>query len=62
VVDLVESEPLRCRAGPLQRVVDGATLHVLHGDSHFANVHVPEKVTPPLADALGISADLVPKR
>jgi hypothetical protein len=35
---------------------------VLHGDGHFANVQVPEKVTPLLTDALGIPADLVPER
>lgn len=41
--------------------IPGATLHVLSGEGHFANVQVPEKVNPLLADALGIAADLVPR-
>ena len=35
-----------------------ATLHVLPGEGHFANVQVPEKVNPLLASALGIPAAL----
>jgi len=39
-----------------------ATLHVLPGEGHFANVQVPEKVNPLLADGLGIPAGFVPQR
>jgi pimeloyl-ACP methyl ester carboxylesterase len=39
-----------------------ATLHVLSGEGHFANVQVPEKLNPLLADGLGIPQELVPKR
>jgi pimeloyl-ACP methyl ester carboxylesterase len=39
-----------------------ATLHVLPGEGHFANVQVPGKVNPLLADGLGIAAGLVPER
>ena len=42
--------------------IPNATLHVLKGEGHFANVQVPEKVNPLLADGFGIPADLVPKR
>jgi len=42
--------------------ISGATLHVIKGEGHFANVQVPEKFNPLLADALGIPEDLVPKR
>jgi pimeloyl-ACP methyl ester carboxylesterase len=38
-----------------------ATLHIIPGEGHFANVQVPEKVNPLLASALGISGQLVPK-
>ena len=44
------------------RAWGGATLHILPGEGHFANVQVPEKVNPLLASGLGIPADLVPKR
>jgi len=42
--------------------IPGSTLHVLQGEGHFANVQVPEKVNPLLADGFGIPQDLVPKR
>lgn len=42
--------------------ISGATLHVIKGEGHFANVQVPEKFNPFFADALGIPQDLVPKR
>jgi len=42
--------------------IPGATLYILAGEGHFANVQVPEKVNPLLADALGIPEELVPKR
>ena len=41
--------------------IRNATLHVLPGEGHFANVQVPEKVNPLLANGLGIPEDLVPK-
>ena len=42
--------------------IHGATLNVLPGEGHFANVQVPGKFDPILADALGIPQDLVRKR
>ncbi len=42
--------------------IPGSTLHVLPGEGHFANVQVPEKVNPILANGLGIPEELVPKR
>ena len=42
--------------------IPNATLHVLMGEGHFANVQVPEKVNPLLADGFGIPEELVPKR
>ncbi len=42
--------------------IPDSTLHVLKGEGHFANVQVPEKVNPILADGFGIPEDLVPKR
>ena len=36
--------------------------HVLAGEGHFANVQVPEKVDPLLANAREIPKDLVPHR
>ena len=50
------------RADELARGIPGATLHVLAGEGHFANVQVPEKFNPLLASALGIPKDLVPQR
>jgi 3-oxoadipate enol-lactonase / 4-carboxymuconolactone decarboxylase len=50
------------RAHEMAAGIPGATLHVLPGEGHFANVQVPEKVNPLLASALGIPADLVPER
>jgi len=46
----------------LAKGIPGATLRVIKGEGHFANVQVPEKFNPFLADALGIPQDLVPKR
>jgi pimeloyl-ACP methyl ester carboxylesterase len=42
--------------------IPNSTLHVLQGEGHFANVQVPEKVNPLLADGFGIPQDLVPKQ
>jgi len=42
--------------------IPDSTLHVLEGEGHFANVQVPEKVNPLLADGFGIPAELVPRR
>jgi len=42
--------------------ISEATLHIIQGEGHFANVQVPEKVNPLLADALGIPGELVPRR
>ncbi len=50
------------RAHEIAEGIRNATLHVLPGEGHFANVQVPEKVSPLLAEGLGIPADLVPKR
>jgi len=50
------------RAHEMAEGIRNATLHVLPGEGHFANVQVPEKVDPLLADGLGIPQDLVPKR
>jgi len=43
-------------------LIPNSTLHVLQGEGHFANVQVPEKVNPLLADGFGIPQDLVPKQ
>jgi 3-oxoadipate enol-lactonase/4-carboxymuconolactone decarboxylase len=50
------------RAHEMAAGIRDATLHVLPGEGHFANVQVPEKVNPLLASALAIPAELVPKR
>ena len=50
------------RAHEMAEGIRDATLHVLPGEGHFANVQVPEKVNPLLADGLGIPAGLVPER
>jgi pimeloyl-ACP methyl ester carboxylesterase len=50
------------RADEMAKGIPDATLHVLAGQGHFANVQVPEKVNPLLANALGIPEELVPKR
>jgi pimeloyl-ACP methyl ester carboxylesterase len=50
------------RAHEMAEGIRDATLHVLPGEGHFANVQVPEKVNPLLADGLGIPAGLVPQR
>lgn len=50
------------RAHEMAEGIRNATLHVLPGEGHFANVQVPEKVNPLLASGLGIREDLVPKR
>jgi 3-oxoadipate enol-lactonase len=42
--------------------IPGATMHIIAGEGHFANVQAPEKVNPLLANALGIPEELVPKR
>ena len=42
--------------------IPGATMRVIPGEGHFANVQVPEKVNPLLANALGIPEEHVPKR
>lgn len=49
-------------AEALAKGIRGATIHILPGEGHFANVQVPEKVNPLLADALGIPEELVPRR
>jgi pimeloyl-ACP methyl ester carboxylesterase len=49
-------------AEELAKGIPGATLHVLPSEGHFANVQVPEKVNPLLADGLGIPRELVPER
>ena len=49
-------------AEALAKGIRGATIHILAGEGHFANVQVPEKVNPLLADALGIPEELVPQR
>jgi pimeloyl-ACP methyl ester carboxylesterase len=50
------------RDDELAKGIPGATLHVLAGEGHFANVQVPDKVNPLLASALGTAKDLVPQR
>ena len=50
------------RAREMAEGIRDATLHVLPGEGHFANVQVPEKVNQLLADGLGIPAGLVPQR
>jgi pimeloyl-ACP methyl ester carboxylesterase len=50
------------RAYDMTKAIPGATVHVIAGEGHFANVQVPEKVNPLLASALGIPEELVPKR
>jgi pimeloyl-ACP methyl ester carboxylesterase len=50
------------RAHEIAEAIPGATLHVLPGEGHFANVQVPEKVNPLLARGLAIPDELVPKR
>ena len=50
------------RGEELAKAIRGATLHVIAGEGHFANVQVPGKVNPLLADALGVPAELVPRR
>jgi 3-oxoadipate enol-lactonase len=42
--------------------ISEATVHIIPSEGHFANVQVPEKVNPLLADALGIPGELVPRR
>ena len=49
-------------AEALAKGIHGATIHILPGEGHFANVQVPEKVNPLLANALGIPEELVPQR
>ncbi|MGA9360291.1 MAG: alpha/beta hydrolase [Mycobacterium sp.] len=49
-------------ADALAKGIPGATIHILPGEGHFANVQVPEKVNPLLANALGIPEELVPRR
>ena len=49
-------------ADAMAKGIPGATLHVIAGEGHFANVQAPQKVNPLLADALGIPEELVPKR
>ena len=49
-------------ADAMAKEIPGATLHVVAGEGHFANVQVPEKVNPLLASALGIPEELVPVR
>jgi pimeloyl-ACP methyl ester carboxylesterase len=41
------------RGEELAKGIRGATLHVLAGEGHFANVQVPEKVNPLLAERAG---------
>jgi 3-oxoadipate enol-lactonase len=50
------------RARDMAEGIRDATLHILPGEGHFANVQVAEKVNPLLASALGIPEGLVPKR
>jgi 3-oxoadipate enol-lactonase len=49
-------------AEALAKGIPGAVMHIIAGEGHFANVQVPEKVNPLLANALGIPEELVPKR
>jgi pimeloyl-ACP methyl ester carboxylesterase len=49
-------------AEAMAKAIPGASLHIIAGEGHFANVQVPEKVNPLLAGALGIPAELVPRR
>ena len=49
-------------ADVMAKGIPGATMHVIPGEGHFANVQVPEKVNPLLALALGIPEEFVPKR
>jgi len=46
----------------MAKEISGATLHVIPGEGHFANVQVPEKVNPLVASALRILEELVPVR
>lgn len=46
----------------MAKVIPSASMHIIAGEGHFANVQVPEKVNPLLANALGIPEELVPKR
>jgi pimeloyl-ACP methyl ester carboxylesterase len=50
------------RAREMAEGIRDATVHVLPGEGHFANVQVPEKVNALLADGLGIPAGFVPQR
>jgi len=50
------------RAREMAEGIRDATLHVLPGEGHFANVQAPEKVNPLLADGLGIPGGFVPQR
>lgn len=50
------------RAHEMAEGIRNATLHIIPGEGHFANVQVPEKVNPLLASALGIPGQLVPRR
>ena len=49
-------------ADAMAKGIPGATLHIIAGQGHFANVQAPQKINPLLADALGIPEELVPKR
>jgi pimeloyl-ACP methyl ester carboxylesterase len=50
------------RGEEIAKEIRAATLHVLSGQGHFANVQVPQEINPLLAVALGIPEELVPQR
>ena len=52
----------RVAASMLVAGIDGAELHILDGQGHFAHLEAPELFNPILAQALGIPTDLVPAR
>jgi hypothetical protein len=47
---------------PWLKEISGATLHVIPGEGHVANVQVSGKVNPLVASALRIPEELVPVR
>jgi 3-oxoadipate enol-lactonase len=46
----------------MAEAIPDATVHIIEGQGHFANLEAPERFNPLLADALRIPEDLVPAR
>ncbi|MEV6027823.1 hypothetical protein [Streptomyces sp. NPDC052036] len=59
---LVHFIDLDLHAEALAEAIPGATVRIIPGEGHYAIAQVPERVTPLLAEALGIPDELVPKR